>query len=147
MNKALMLSVQPRYAELIFQGEKTIELRRRRPRVTAGDYLLIYVSTPAKCIIGVASVESVIEARIGTLWRRVRVECAITYAEFQAYFKGIAYGYGIQLGRPAKLTTPLSLDTLRRVQPSFNPQGYKYLSRSDLANALVLLRLHRTAVG
>ena len=85
MNKALLLSVKAEYAQKIFDGEKTVELRRRRPQLEPGDYLIMYVPTPCKCIVGVASVELVVEARLHTLWRKVRHACAVTYGEFRSY--------------------------------------------------------------
>lgn len=145
MNKALLLSVKAEYAQKIFDDEKTVELRRRCPQLEPGDYLVIYVPTPCKCIVGVASVEQVIEARVQTLWRKVRYDCAVTYGEFRTYFSDLSVGYGIVLSRPARLASPLTLAMLREVQPSFTPQGYKYLTRTDLSNALGRLRPLRVA--
>ena len=145
MNRALLLSIRAEFAQRIFDGDKTVELRRRHPRVAAGDYLVIYVPAPFKCIFGVASVERVVEARIETLWRKVRYGCAVTRAEFRTYFAGVAVGYGIVLSRPARLASPLPLDMLREIQPRFTPQGYKYLSRAGISEALGRLRPLRAA--
>jgi predicted transcriptional regulator len=145
MNKALLLSVKAEYAQMIFDGKKTIELRRRRPGLKQGDYLIIYVPRPCKCIVGVASVEQVISARPQTLWRKVRQGCALAYPEFRSYFSEALVGHGIFLSRPARLTSSLGLDAIREVQPSFTPQGYKYLSRADIAEALECLRWQRSA--
>lgn len=144
MNKALLLSVNPEFAEKIFDGEKTIELRRLRPRVESGDYLIIYVPTPCKSIVGVATVEQVLQARLGTLWKKVRHGCGITHTQFRSYFAGASVGYGIFLNRPAKLASSLALNMIRELKPNFSPQGYKYLSRSDIAEALDGLRPHRS---
>jgi len=146
MNKALLLSVKTEFADKIFDGRKTIELRRRRPRVELGDYLVIYVPTPCKGIVGVASVDQVVEARLGTLWRKVRHGCGVTYTEFRAYFAETSTGYGIFLSRPARFTSSLALDTIREIEPGFTPQGYKYLSRANIAEALIRLRLYRHTV-
>jgi predicted transcriptional regulator len=140
MNKALLLSVRAEFAQKIFAGEKTIELRRRRPQVEFGDYIVIYVPSPKRCIMGVASVDEVLEARVPTLWRKVRLSCGLSYGEYRRYFTNLSTGFGIRLSRPAMLTSPLTLDMLREIQPSFTPQGYKYLSRTDLADALGRLR-------
>jgi len=53
----LLLSIQPKYANLIFEGKKTTELRRVRPRVNQGDFVLIYVSSPDKVLLGSCEVE------------------------------------------------------------------------------------------
>lgn len=140
MNKALLLTIKSEFAEMIFDGTKRIELRRRRPRVAPGDYLIIYVPAPFKRIAGVVTVERVIEARIHTLWRRVRIGCGIPYREFLSYFAGLSVGFGIELTRPARLGSPVSLEALRAIEPSFSPQGYKYLSREDITDVLGRLR-------
>ena len=41
MSKAVMLSIQPRWCELIAAGEKTMEVRKTRPKL----------ETPFKCYI------------------------------------------------------------------------------------------------
>lgn len=145
MNKALLLSVQAEYAEKILDGTKTVELRRRRPRVSAGDYLILYVPAPVKSIVGVVTVERVVEGRLSTLWRKVRVACSLTHAEFQRYLHGLVVGYAILVKNPGRLSSPLPLKLLRQVQPRFTPQGYRYLSRSDLAGVLGQLRVRRMA--
>lgn len=146
MRRALLLSVRTEFAEQIFQGEKTVELRRRRPCVTRGDYLIIYVPTPHRCIAGVVVVERVIEARPFALWRRVRQSCGISFAVFASYFQGVDVGYGIVLKRPARLSAPVPLDVLRAIQPGFSPQGYRYLTREHLSDAIAQIRPHLSAI-
>ncbi|NLX21521.1 MAG: ASCH domain-containing protein [Phycisphaerae bacterium] len=140
MNKALLLSVRAHFAEMIFEGTKTFELRRRQPKVQRGDYLIIYVPAPFKRIAGIVAVDDVIEARVPTLWRRVRLNCGIAYRDFLSYFSGLSVGFGIVLTRPARLASPVPLEALRALEPGFSPQGYKYLSRDDITDALVRLR-------
>lgn len=145
MNKALLLSVRAEFTEGILSGTKTVELRRKRPRVSPGDYLILYVPAPVKSIVGVVMVERVVEGRLSTLWRKVRGGCGLTHAEFQLYFRGLPRGYGVFVKNPGRLSSPLPLELLRRVQPGFTPQGYRYLSRDDLLGVLGQLRERRVA--
>jgi len=46
-NHAFLISIRPRFAEMIFSGSKTVELRRVCPKVSVGDLALVYVSSPA----------------------------------------------------------------------------------------------------
>src|SRR5438552_3893096 len=39
---ALLLSIRPKHAEKIFDGIKTVELRRIRPRLQRGDLVLVF---------------------------------------------------------------------------------------------------------
>ena len=41
----LLLSLKPRFAELVFMGEKTVELRRRIASTMTGREVFIYVSS------------------------------------------------------------------------------------------------------
>lgn len=142
MNTALLLSVKAEFAEMIFAGTKTVELRRQRPRVAPGDYLILYVPAPFKRVAGIVTVGEVIEARVHTLWRHVRLRCGISYGEFRAYFSEAEVGFGVTLHHPARLAEPLPLEALRTIAPGFSPQGYKYLTRDDITKAISQLRPH-----
>ena len=146
MNRALLLSIRGTLADLIFDGTKSVELRRRRPAVHPGDYLIVYVPSPLKRIAGVVAVRRVVEAPISSLWRRVRGKCGISHREFLAYFAGLDVGFGIELERPARLACPVLLNELQILRPGFSPQGYRYLSRNELADALVRLNRRRSDV-
>ena len=54
----LLLSLKPCYADLVFQGLKKAELRRRIPCVENRD-VFIYVSSPVRCLRGGFRVEHV----------------------------------------------------------------------------------------
>ena len=59
-NEILLISIKPKYAEQIFNGEKTVELRRVKTRLTTGDLVLVYVTSPKQALIGYFKVEKVI---------------------------------------------------------------------------------------
>ncbi len=145
MNRALLLTIKSEFANMIFDGTKSVELRRRRPRVAPGDYLIIYVPAPFKRIAGVVMVKDVIEARIHTLWRKIRAQCGIPHRDFLSYFSGVSVGFGIRVMRPARLGSPVPLETLRAIEPSFSPQGYKYLSREEITDVIGRLRPRRSS--
>ena len=48
----VLMSIRPQYAEAILSGEKTVELRRRRPSFSAGTTVLIYSSAPLQTRAG-----------------------------------------------------------------------------------------------
>lgn len=130
---ALLLSIKPRFADAIFNRTKRVELRRVRPRLKAGDLVLVYVSTPRCALEGAFEVERVFSAKPAVLWRSVQKTAGVTKLEFDHYFKGCQDGYGIVVRRVWKLP-PVSLALLRRarIRP---PQSYHYL---DSAKALRL---------
>lgn len=48
MNKSVLLSVRPRYCELIANGKKTIEVRKTRPKLETPFKCYIYCTAPKK---------------------------------------------------------------------------------------------------
>src|SRR5215203_4096065 len=93
--KTLLLSLRPRYEELVFAGTKTVELRRVRPRVQRNDWILVYVSTPVKALTGAIQVADVIENRRSTLWGKVRNGAGVTRRQFDEYYEGALKAYAI----------------------------------------------------
>jgi predicted transcriptional regulator len=52
INNSVLMSIRPKYADLIFSGEKTHELRRKVPNVSSGDVIVVYSSSPEKRMKG-----------------------------------------------------------------------------------------------
>lgn len=133
---SLLLSIKPKFAEKIFAGEKTVELRRIRPRVAEGDTVLVYVSSPTKALIGGFEVASVVESEPEKLWSTVKDCAGITEEEFIAYYSGSERAFGIFIKRSWHLKTPLDLSKLKNKWADFHPpQSYRYLSLQE-ANLL-----------
>lgn len=59
-NNILLLSIKPEYADKILAGKKTVELRRVRTRLEAGDLVLVYVTSPQQNLVASLEVERVI---------------------------------------------------------------------------------------
>lgn len=132
---ALLLSIKPRFADAIFCGEKTFELRRVRPRVEAGSLVLVYVTTPRCALEGAFEVKAVHEDNPQHLWGRIGAKCGVTRGEFTDYFSGVAVGYAIEIARSWTLDDRVSLNAMRdcSIRP---PQSYQYLNGQQLARLL-----------
>lgn len=65
MNKVLLLSIRPVFAELIYSGKKRVELRRLRLSVSSGDLVLVYMGT--LLVVGSQSQPSMVWSRVA--WR------------------------------------------------------------------------------
>lgn len=130
---ALLLSIRPEYANKIFDGTKTVELRRTRPRLEAGGRVLVYVSTPVKALVGMFEVGRVMEAHPSLLWSHVREHAGITRWQFDHYFIGADRAYGIFLTSPRQLPMPIELGHLRELIEGFvPPQSYRYLTHDEV---------------
>lgn len=130
MNKhALLISIRPRFAEMIFDGSKTVELRRICPRISAGDLALVYVSSPTKELQGAFEVGQVISTSPRALWRKVGKQSGISRREFLYYFQGKADAHALVIKRVWKLPLPIRLTALRRRKGGFRPpQNFHYLN-------------------
>lgn len=132
-NHALLLSIRPNFVEAIFARKKNVELRRVRPRLQAGDLVVMYASGATKAIVGAFEVAGVTAATPKYIWRRHNGESGLSKKEFDTYFVGADTGYAIQIGKLWKHPTPIPLSTLRRRRAGFSPpQGYHYWHRDDL---------------
>ncbi|TFH08030.1 MAG: ASCH domain-containing protein [Candidatus Atribacteria bacterium] len=137
--RGLLISVKPKYAEMLLTGTKTVELRRIRPSISAGDWVLVYASSPRKALLGAFQVAEVNEANPETLWRKVGSQVGISYDDFCEYFRGTCRGTGIHVGRTIRFPEPTPLQQMREIVPGFNPpQSYTYASAGSILGDVLL---------
>jgi predicted transcriptional regulator len=131
-NHAFLISIRPRFADMIFAGSKTVELRRVCPKVSVGDLALVYVSSPAMELRGSFEVGKVITASPSALWKKVGKRSGVTRAEFFAYFQGKKQAHALVIKSTWRLDAPVCLTTLRRRKGGFRPpQNFHYLNRNE----------------
>lgn len=129
----LLLSIQPKYADKIFSGEKRVELRRICPKVCAGDSVIVYASSPQKALIGVFEVEKVVQKPLEELWKEIEEIAGISYQEFCYYYQGLSLGCGIFLNRTQHFNNPIQLEQLRKEWNNFRPpQSFRYLKPDEI---------------
>src|ERR1035437_1926519 len=130
-NHALLISIRPRFAEMIFAGSKTVELRRVCPRISSGDLALVCVSSPTKELQGAFEVGKVISASPSALWKKIGKKSGVTRKEFFAYFHGKTEAHALVIKRAWKLPVAICLTALRRSKGGFRPpQSFHYLKRN-----------------
>ena len=128
-SKTLLLSIRPKYAELIFSGRKTAELRRVRPQLQEGDLVLIYVSAPVKALMGSFKVQRVIHGSPRDLWSEVGKHSGLTKKEFEIYYSGLSLGFAIFASKVWRLEHPIKLSRLKQRWNGFSPpQGFRYVT-------------------
>ena len=143
-NTFLLISVKPQYAKKIFEGKKTIELRKSAPRnAKEGSYMLIYVTSPVKELWGICKIDSIIKDEPCMLWKDFGDKTGITKKEFSEYYKGRANAYGINLKEIISFNnSSINLDSLKDMIPGFMPpQTYRYIKKEllDLSNLTHLM--------
>jgi len=146
--KVLLISIRPQYAEKILSGEKTIEFRRVRPNVQAGDLCLMYASGAQRALVGAFTVGGVVATTASSMWRKWRRQSGTDRASFMSYFDGteIAYGLLVQCSEPLGVDIPL--EGLRTLWPGFHPpQSFRFLDSDEALHRVLLRRVFRDLDG
>ena len=129
-SRAVLLSIKPKYADLILQGLKTVELRRSWAAQPVG-LIVIYASSPVQRLVGVVAVVDVKEQSIGELWKTSQAHGGgLTRKELQTYYQGKHRGFAVMLRdvKPAK--TPA--DPTELLPEFVPPQSFRYLGELEL---------------
>jgi predicted transcriptional regulator len=126
--KHIVISVQPKWAGLIRSGQKTIELRRRFPRLPAGSVAYLYESSPTCSLTAVLRIGTVHELPVGELWAVHGAASCVGECHFAEYFAGREMGYGVNITACVPLSNSVPLSTLRSQFGFTAPQSWAYAS-------------------
>jgi predicted transcriptional regulator len=133
-DRALLLSVRPRYAHAILNGTKTAEIRRQRPAVHPGTLVIIYATKPVGAIVGTARIADMSCGSPADMWEQHQRSTGVTRAEYDAYLAGAETAYLLFLRRVQRLEPLLTLEQIRSATTFQPPQSYRYLSQHMLHN-------------
>lgn len=132
--RVLLISIKPCYIEKILDGNKTIELRKTKPKLKPDDFILVYASSPKQSIIGWLKVKKIIDDTPRKLWSQVKKQAGVTKKEFDSYYKNSKLAVAICFD--LKYKTDLSLNTVRQKWENFNPpQSFHYLRSEEVCLA------------
>lgn len=124
--KNIVISIQPKWADLIKSGAKTIELRRRFPKLPAGSTALLYESAPVCSITARLRIGLVEELPIDELWSRHSAASCVDECYFGEYYADRVVGYAIHITECVALPKAEPLKDLR-VEIAFTaPQSWAY---------------------
>ncbi|MEV5436578.1 ASCH domain-containing protein [Streptomyces sp. NPDC052682] len=130
--RAMLLSVHPRFATAILAGSKTVEVRRQRVAAPPGTPVLLYATAPTMALVGMARIVSVHVASPREVWSAHRAQTGITQREYDAYMSGAAQASGLTLEDPVSFDEPVPLSALRATGAFHPPQSYRYMKSGDL---------------
>lgn len=130
MNKAVLLSVHPKYAEMIVSGKKRVEFRRVWASEDV-DTLVIYATSPVKRILGIARVKRIHIGSPSHMWKIAKkLNGGVTRDQLFKYLNGKASAIGIELEGIVRLperAKPISLFG-KNFKP---PQSFRYLKEKE----------------
>ena len=132
IRKMLLMSIKPAYIQQIINGAKTIELRKKRPRVTKGDLIVFYASSPQKAIRAAATVKCIIEGTPEEIWESSWEQFGINRHVYNDYFAESKRAYGIVLDTVWVYAKPIGIEEMRNLFDNFMPpQSFRYLSKEE----------------
>lgn len=116
MKPDILLSIRPKWSQLILSGEKTVELRRRVP--TKAFRRVYFYETRPTCKVVCMAEATIISAPLEEFWEQNGFDSRVTKEEYLGYFEGCSSAHG------------LALWNVRRVRPfmlaGHAPQGWIY---------------------
>ena len=127
----ILMSIQTRYAEKIFRGEKRWEFRKSLPRCRSDDKLtvVVYSSGGERSIVGEFRVGRIVRCPLNELMRLTGYdtdEQAVQW--FSRYYAGRKQCGALEILAPVRYGRPISLARLRQSMPAFRPpQNFWYI--------------------
>lgn len=130
--KPLLLSLKPSYADMVFDGLKRAELRRRMASYIENRDVFVYVSSPRREIRGGFRVGQVWTGSPAQVWQFVESIASMGKREFDAYFSGSKVAFALEITNVWQYNNAVKLVFLRRRFSSFVvPQSWRYLSSEE----------------
>lgn len=120
----ILISIKPQYALPIFNGMKTVELRRRKPSIVPGARIWIYATAPVAALQGYAHLDRVVSGTPLSIWRDFGDQTGVSKAEFERYFSESESAFALVLSKVRALEHPILLKQIRERVGNFHPPQF-----------------------
>jgi predicted transcriptional regulator len=144
VERTLLISLRPRFANAILLGAKTVEVRRRAVNAPPGTPIILYASSPVRAVVGTARLLRVDKYGHDAAWRRFGNGLGLTRFEFDAYLEGTSTVFLLHLQKVRTLNQPLPLRRLQEDGPFRPPQSFRYVAESDPSRLRALANSNRS---
>jgi len=122
----VLLSIKPKYAELIKSGLKKYEFRRKIFKKTGGCKVFIYSTSTVKKIIGVFDASVIHQDSPYNIWELFGEHSGVSEEEFLQYFRDCKTAYAIEIKNLVIFEEPHDpSDYFLEFTP---PQSYRYFN-------------------
>jgi predicted transcriptional regulator len=122
----VLLSIKPKYANAILDGEKLVEFRKLAFKKEI-ERVYIYSSAPEQRIIGYFIIDDIISDTPKKLWRLFSDVGSINKEDFFEYFANKEIGYSIKIKSVTKFHK--SKDPKEIFKNFVPPQSYMYCEK------------------
>lgn len=121
----VLLSIKPKFAEMIFEGTKKFEFRKAIFKNSEIKTVVVYASSPVQKVIGEFEIDSIINDQVDSLWQQTKKHAGIDEDYFNEYFFQREKGYAIKIKKTIKYENPLCLRKDFNLTP---PQSFLYIA-------------------
>lgn len=129
----LLMSVRPKFARAIMAGDKKVEIRRSFSNRWVDQRLCIYSSSPDRCLLGEATIMSVVTGHPEEIWSSYSTQLSCSRGEFDSYAQGRSKLAAIILGHVIKYQRPVPLADIRALNEGHfsPPQSHRKVDEKD----------------
>lgn len=125
-----LISIRPKWADLIASGRKTVELRKSLPFWVGR--MWVYSTSPVQKITGWMDVSTVRHMPLDELWEAVKDLSCVDRQAFDSYYSGKSLGCGAWISKWNPLCKPLSLQDIGLKRP---PQSWQWIEEDVVLKA------------
>lgn len=130
----LVISVQPIYANSIFEGRKRVEIRRRFSSKWKNSKALVYSSAPENSFIGSFKISNVEYLHPSEIWENHNDSIGCNKDEYDKYTSGLDKVYAIFIDDCKKFKAPMLKSSLNAIIDSEIkvPQSHKLFNKDEI---------------
>lgn len=108
--KAILLPIKREYVNLIFNGEKKFEFRKRLCKEDISK-IVIYETAPTKLVVGEVQVEEKLILPKNELWNLARCHAGVEKQFYDQYFEKELIACAYKLGNSVRYEKPVELNS------------------------------------
>ena len=131
--RLMVMSIHTRHVNSIILGDKTVELRKTRPVVAAGQPVALYATSPTQAVVAICLIDRIEVGHPQVLRDDLLERAAITSDEYDAYYAGSPRAIALPLADLVALSNPITLDSIRMRRSWHPPQTWHFFTRERLA--------------
>jgi predicted transcriptional regulator/ribosomal protein S18 acetylase RimI-like enzyme len=105
----ILLSMHPNYAELVFNGTKQVEIRKKFSRRWKGRQAVVYGTQPLGSLMGEVTLSEITAGTGAEIWERYGAKSGCTYEEFKDYVGVSTEVYAIELSNLNPYLSPVGI--------------------------------------
>jgi predicted transcriptional regulator len=129
----LLLSMKPQFAQRIFDGRKTVEVRKKISTTCIGETAVIYASRPTCAVLGEARIHSITKGAPSEIWDLFGKDLGCSKTEYDSYTASCRHVSALKLCDVHAYSASLARTRMSRLvgQDLIPPQSYQRINHHD----------------